>query len=364
MGIASSAFHNFVSCLELKGAAQPSDPREVYELSTEIGKGAIGRVVQVIPKRTRKQSVPLCAKIIDVQEALRTASGPVHGLTEEEITTFWLDEIRSLKKVKGCGYIVKFVESFEMGTESWIITELCTVGNLFDLMKRIRIEEEDQLAVLFSVLQAANYIHQRDLVHSDIKLENLVVGEDGFIKLCDFGGSCDCDNDGFASNRFPGTMPYPPPEILSGYVPKFGEYYSPSRFHQKRDVWSIGVLTLKLEDGESLLDTIADTTGLHGLFAAIIFGHDIRTLRTMDYLTFFRPQDVSEEHLSFVKATLVVDLGERLTIAQLLEHPFIRQTNSEKCRSQVLDLVQRFREAPEPKRQKRFSDMFEPLLTS
>ena len=366
MGVASSAFHDFLRCLDLEGVAQPTDPRDVYELSTEIGKGAIGRVVRVIPKRAAKNSVPLCAKIIDSQKAIHTASGQVHGLTQEEITKLLSDEIRSLQKVKGCRYIVTFIDSFDLGSESWIITELCTVGNLVEMLRRIRFDEDDQLAVLFSVLQAANYMHNLGLVHSDIKLENLVVDEGGVIKLCDFGGACDCETDGYAKNRFPGTMPYVPPEILSGYVPDYATYYSHPRFHQKRDVWSIGVLALKLEDGESRLDLLADMSGPHGLFTAVSFGYDVESFLKRDFLMFYHPQDVSEEHRSFVTTALVVDLGERLTTPRLLEHRFISQTNGDECKMQVLEFVRRFREAPEPTEQDRgrLSDVFEPVFTS
>lgn len=363
MGSALRTFARFVSCSEVDRSEHSSQPRDVYEVGEELGIGAMGRVVKVISKKRSKKSVPVCAKIIDIEEAVRTGSAVKHGLTEEEILKMLADEVRSLKKVRGCAYTITFVECFNMESERWIVTELCTVGNIVEVLRRIRLDEHDQVAVLFSVLQAAKYIHKLDLVHSDIKLDNLVVDETGFIKLCDFGGACDCNSEGFASNRFPGTLPYTPPEILSGYVPEHYSYYAAPRFHQKRDVWSIGVLVLKLEDGESQLDYVVDLSGAHGLFTAVSFGYDVRTLSSEDYLTFLVPSSVSDERNSFMKAALVVELGERPTVSNLLEHPLVRQTESEKHRSQVLDMIRRFHEAPEPKEQSgdRFSDIFVPF---
>jgi serine/threonine protein kinase len=80
------------------------------------------------------------------------------------------------------------------------------------------------------VLEGLRHLHQRGIAHRDLKLENLLVGEGGVVKLCDFGFA-KSDQDHSPLRTLCGTMEYAAPEVL------LGEAYS-----QACDVWSLGVV--------------------------------------------------------------------------------------------------------------------------
>ena len=355
------------SCSDSEEQAQSADPRIYYEASEQVGEGAFGRVVKVTPKKQLRESTELCAKIVDVEQAIKTAAfSERNGLSREEVFTLLVNEIQVLKKAKPCEFVVTYAESFKWQNEYWIICELCTVGNLVDILKRIRLNEDDHRTIVFSVLKAIEFLHDRGFVHSDVKLENLLVDGSGVIKLCDFGGACKCDQNGFTSTRFAGTLPYPPVEVLARYMSSNFSDYVPSVFHQKRDIWAIGVLALKLEDGESRLDLVAEYYGVRGLFTAISYGYDSHPVMLdpeENFLTFFRPQDVPDERIRFVDAALVVDLRQRPSASELLAQSFISHNlTQQNYKSHVLGIVQRYTVAPEPKKVPRTSDFFEPIL--
>ena len=353
-------------CGDPEEQARDADPRVYYEEGEQVGSGAFGRVVVVTSKTKLRRRAELCAKIIDVKDAIKVASfSEQNGLSKAEVLDLLDNEILILEKTKRCNFVVTYAESFIWQNEYWIICELCTVGNLVDILKRVRFTEEDYRIVVYSVLKAVEYVHDHGFVHSDVKLENLIVDGSGVIKLCDFGGASKCDENGFTSTRFPGTLPYPPAEVLSGYFSRnFWDYVAPV-FHQKRDVWAVGVLTLKLKDGESRLDLAAEY-GVRGLFTAIVYGYSscgVQLEGQPSFLTFFRPQDVATERVGFAAAALVVDLKERPSASELLDHSFVsKDITNQKYRSHVLDLVERFRVAPEPPKRRRFSDFFEPIV--
>ena len=73
-----------------------------------------------------------------------------------------------------------------------ILMELCPNGTLFDLLEKREgkgFTEKEIVVVAQSVLEGLRALHQTGTYHQDVKIENVIVGEDGVFKLCDFG-SC------------------------------------------------------------------------------------------------------------------------------------------------------------------------------
>lgn len=85
--------------------------------------------------------------------------------------------------------IVRYVDFHRQGDKSlYIILELLEGGSLYDLLKRYSIFPE-QLAAQYAyqVLLALEYLHDRDILHRDIKGANVLLSKDGYCKLADFG---------------------------------------------------------------------------------------------------------------------------------------------------------------------------------
>ncbi|VDL76590.1 unnamed protein product [Nippostrongylus brasiliensis] len=134
-------------------------------------------------------------------------------------------------------HIIRFVDSFEDAKSFLLVMEL--VHNSIDLydftMKRIDTSEEI-LAYLFAqIADALFYLHCLDIVHLDMKLENVVTDEDLQCKLVDFGSAAACkDDEVFHHPRC--SEPACSPEIWSGR----------SFYGKDADCWALGVLLYRL----------------------------------------------------------------------------------------------------------------------
>lgn len=87
--------------------------------------------------------------------------------------------------------IVKYYETYQNNEFLYIVMEYCPGGDLFDLItkksKGQALKESIVADIMYDLLKAINHCHETNIVHRDIKAENVMVGEDGWIKLIDFG---------------------------------------------------------------------------------------------------------------------------------------------------------------------------------
>ena len=105
-------------------------------------------------------------------------------------------------------------------------------------LKRGKLEEGEAVHILFQLLHALDYIHARDVIHRDIKLENILVADDLTVKLCDFGWASPPDD--FNRNVVCGTYEYMAPETITC-----------QHYNSKIDIWSFGVLAYELVHGRT-----------------------------------------------------------------------------------------------------------------
>jgi calcium-dependent protein kinase len=100
-------------------------------------------------------------------------------------------EISALKSLDHPN-IIKIYECFEDNTNYYIVTELCTGGELFDQIIARKFTEYEAALTIKTILSCINVCHKNDIVHRDLKPENIMLDKDkGFdeIKLIDFGTS-------------------------------------------------------------------------------------------------------------------------------------------------------------------------------
>ena len=104
-----------------------------------------------------------------------------------------LNELNMLKKIDHQN-VVKVYEYYVDNFNYYIITEYCHEGDLFDAIKGKPLSEYQVACIMYQILLAVNHLHKMNIMHRDLKLENILVTkieEDGLyrIKLCDFGTS-------------------------------------------------------------------------------------------------------------------------------------------------------------------------------
>ncbi|KAL5099557.1 hypothetical protein RYX36_003884 [Vicia faba] len=215
-------------------------------------------------------------------------------------------EVKILKELTGHENVVQFFNAFEDDSYVYIVMELCEGGELLDRIlgkKDSRYTEKDAAVVVRQMLKVAAQCHLHGLVHRDMKPENFLFKsnrEDSALKATDFGLS-DFIKPGKRFSDIVGSAYYVAPEVLK------------RKSGPESDVWSIGVITYILLCGRRpFWDKTED-----GIFKEVL--RNKPDFRRKPWPT------ISNAAKDFVKKLLVKDPRARLTAAQALSHPWVRE---------------------------------------
>ncbi|KDN52698.1 Pkinase-domain-containing protein [Tilletiaria anomala UBC 951] len=217
------------------------------------------------------------------------------------------NEIMALKKVsQGHKHIVTLVDYFETMNNLYLVTDLCTGGELFDrICERGNYYERDAAHLVKTIVESVKYLHDQGVVHRDLKPENLLFkdkSEDSELLIADFGLSKVVDDDKMTVlSTTCGTPGYMAPEI-----------FKKSGHSKPVDLWAIGVITYFLLCGYTPFDR--DSTM-----------EEMQAIINADYS--FTPvmywEGVSTQAKDFIKNLLVIDPKVRMTASQALSHPWL-----------------------------------------
>ncbi|XP_036336926.1 membrane-associated tyrosine- and threonine-specific cdc2-inhibitory kinase-like [Rhagoletis pomonella] len=144
-----------------------------------------------------------------------------------------LEEVRRYEQFSGHANFVQFYRAWEQNERLYMQMELCRESLDRYLVRHRHIPEEKIWNILLDLALALKSLHDRNLIHLDIKLDNVLVGDDDSCKLADFGLVIDVDR----ANRqqaTEGDSRYMAPEILQG------------KFSKAADIFSLGVAMLEL----------------------------------------------------------------------------------------------------------------------
>lgn len=194
-----------------------------YDIMEEIGRGKFAIVKRC---RSRLNDQEFAGKFIRKRKNRKGGS---------EVQK----EIEVLQKLSH-DHIVKLYEHYESPIEIVLILELVTGGELFHyLVERDRVTEEESTWFVRQMLEALKYMHQLQVVHLDLKPENIVLcsRKERKVKLIDFGLSIILQ-DGVVVREITGTPEFVAPEIIN---------FDPVTC--AADMWSIGVMTYIMLSG-------------------------------------------------------------------------------------------------------------------
>ncbi|PIA58366.1 hypothetical protein AQUCO_00500352v1 [Aquilegia coerulea] len=215
-------------------------------------------------------------------------------------------EVKILRALTGHENVVQFHNAFEDSEYVYIVMELCEGGELLDRIlsrKDSRYTEKDAAIIVRQMLKVAAECHLHGLVHRDMKPENFLFKsskEDSPLKATDFGLS-DFIKPGKKFHDIVGSAYYVAPEVLK------------RKSGPESDVWSIGVITYILLCGRRpFWDKTED-----GIFKEVLKNKpDFRR----------KPwPSIGNSAKDFVQKLLVKDPRARLTAAQALSHPWVRE---------------------------------------
>lgn len=181
----------------------------------------------------------------------------------------------------------------------YMVTEYAPGGELYSYLVKFRCMEESQARNIFSqLLSALEFCHSRNVVHRDIKLENLLLDSNGNVKLADFGFSNFFSWDGKLST-WCGSPSYAAPEIFEGR-----EYIGP-----EVDIWSAGVVLYTLVSGCLPFD-----------------GANVQELKQRVIKKIYRIHfRISEECRDIISKMIVYEPSKRHSIPKLREHSWMQK---------------------------------------
>ncbi|XP_073294178.1 serine/threonine-protein kinase 1-like isoform X1 [Primulina huaijiensis] len=288
-GIRQLRHQGYVSSSSIPESMTREDPSTKYELLHELGKGSYGAVYKARDVRT---SELVAIKVISLSEG------------EEGY-----EEIRGeIEMLQQCSHpnVVRYLGSYQGEEYLWIVMEYCGGGSVADLMNVTDdpLEEYQIAYICREALKGLSYLHSIFKVHRDIKGGNILLTDQGEVKLGDFGVAAQLTRTMSKRNTFIGTPHWMAPEVIQE-----------SRYDGKVDVWALGVSAIEMAEGLPPRATV----------------HPMRVL----FMISIEPAPMLEDKEKwslvfhdFIAKCLTKDTRLRPTATEMLKHKFI-----EKCKS-------------------------------
>nr|CAI5828111.1 unnamed protein product [Callosobruchus analis] len=283
---------------------------EKYEQLSVIGEGSYGIVTKCRHKDTNE--------IVAIKKFLETEE-------DGTIRKMALREIRMLKRLRHEN-LVTLIEVFRHRKRFYLVFEY-VAGTVLDELERHNggLDYEMCRERIFQVTRAVAYCHYNNIIHRDVKPENVLVSNLGVVKLCDFGFARLIANLNEACTEYVATRWYRAPELLVGDP----NYSSPV------DVWAIGCLFAEIMTGDPLFPGESDIDQFY-LIVKLLGRPSNRVLQLASKNTRLKtalrvPEGSSLQKrfsswtplaLDFLNSCLRMDPVQRLTCEDLLKHRY------------------------------------------
>ncbi|CAH8465197.1 unnamed protein product [Schistosoma haematobium] len=277
----------------LRQFVKPNDPKEEYKILAPIGSGTYGDVFKVsviAVHRERRTLVAVKVMKIDLKDDIRSICQEIHTLRE-------------------CRHpnIVQFYGSYLRNNKLWICMEYCGGQSMQDiyLYTRRPLEEDCIAFVSRETLQGLNFMHNRGRIHRDIKGANILLTDDGHVKVADFGVAAQLNTSIAKRTTLIGTPYWMAPEVAS--IESRGSGYD-----GKCDIWGVGITAIEYAELQPPMFDLDPRKAL-------------QILGSRNY----KPPSLQDRHKwsplfhSFIKCCLIKAERRRPDAATMLTHNFV-----------------------------------------
>lgn len=259
-----------------------------YTIGPQIGNGAYGVVKRGIYRASGKHVA------IKIYKKYKLLSSQRKNCVKREI--------KVMKKMDHPN-IVKLYEVIETPKELYLIMELVKGKSLLNYVKSKsgkRLRESDCIKIFSKVVSAICYCHRQNMIHRDIKMDNILLTESFDVKIIDFGFST------WLSPQqklkiFCGTPSYMPPEIVAKR-----EYYGPPV-----DIWSLGIL---------LYSMLCGVFPFRGANENELYRNILKGIYSI-------PKDISDGAKRLISRILKIDPDHRPSADDILKDSYLNNRN-------------------------------------
>ncbi|EDL02419.1 mCG117783 [Mus musculus] len=253
-----------------------------FEIGRPLGRGKFGRVYLA---RLKENHFIVALKVLFKSEIEK--EGLEHQLRREV-------EIQAHLQHRN---ILRLYNYFYDDTRIYLILEYAPGGELYkELQRHQKLDQQRTATIIQELSDALTYCHEKKVIHRDIKPENLLLGLNGEVKISDFGWSVHTPS--LRRKTMCGTLDYLPPEMIAQ-----------KPYNEMVDLWCIGVLCYELLVGKPPFESSTSS----------------ETYRRIRQVDFKFPSSVPAGAQDLISKLLRYHPSERLSLAQVLKHPWVRE---------------------------------------
>ncbi|KAF2093922.1 Pkinase-domain-containing protein [Rhizodiscina lignyota] len=302
---------------KLREVVSKEQPMKSYNKQKKIGQGASGSVY--VARIKEDATSPTAKRILRELGPRAQVAIKQMDLRNQPRKELIVNEIQVMKESQHPN-IVNFLDAFlqEEQSELWVVMEFMEGGALTDVIDNNPSITEDQIAtVCLETCKGLAHLHAQNIIHRDIKSDNVLLDSRGNVKITDFGFCAKLTEQRNKRATMVGTPYWMAPEVV-----KQKEYGS------KVDIWSLGIMAIEMIESEP---PYLNEEPLKALY--LIATHGTPRLK--------KPDKLSKELKAFLSVCLCVDVKSRATAVELMNHEFLKNGCSLASLAQLLQFRQK-----------------------
>ncbi|QHS76014.1 putative serine/threonine protein kinase SKM1 [Saccharomyces paradoxus] len=295
--------------MKMKTVAIDVNPRPYFQLVEKAGQGASGAVylskrIRLPQENDSRFLKSHCHRIVGESVAIKQIR-----LSEQPKKQLIMNELLVMNDSRQEN-IVNFLEAYIIDDEElWVIMEYMEGGCLTDILDAAAgsntgnnsspLNENQMAYIVKETCQGLKFLHNKKIIHRDIKSDNILLNSQGLVKITDFGFCVELTEKRSKRATMVGTPYWMAPEIVNQ-----------KGYDEKVDVWSLGIMLIEMIEGEP---PYLNEDPLKALY--LIANNGSPKLR--------HPELVSKETKQFLDACLRVNVESRASVRKLLTFEFL-----------------------------------------